>query len=140
MKVGDYVRTDKGEIGKLKELKLDYTTGKRLVNSYTTRTVKENYVNYDNNNITERFVNGSCYYLTDEELEKVEKSIVKSSPNIIELIEVGDYVNGHIVDTIDENKELWCGDEEGIITYDNNDIKSIVTKEQFEIMEYRIGD
>ena len=29
LNVGDYVRTDKGEIGKLEELKLNYTKGKK---------------------------------------------------------------------------------------------------------------
>lgn len=94
MKIGDYVRTDKGEIGKLKELKLDYTKGKRLVTYYTYREVEENFIIFDNTNITQRFVDGSCYYLTDDELKNVEESIIKSSPNIIDLIEVGDYVNG----------------------------------------------
>lgn len=44
MKIGNYVRTDKGEIGKLEDLKLNYTTGKRLVTYYTYREVKEFYI------------------------------------------------------------------------------------------------
>ena len=150
MKVGDYVRTDKGEIGKLEELKLNYTKGKRLVTYYTTREVEESFVMFDNTNITQRFVDGSCYYLTDDELKLVEESIIKSSPNIIDLIEVGDYVNGYPVEKVYQpiNEELgkivrfatdntsgWEYEAEEIY---ERDIKSIVTKEQFEEMEYKI--
>lgn len=69
--------------------------------------------------------------------------VIKSSPNIIDLIEVGDYVNGFKVDEIDE---------EGIYNYNsydgwriniascNEEIKSVVTHEQFSQMEYRVGE
>lgn len=73
----------------------------------------------------------------------------KFSHNIIDLIEVGDYVNGFRVDEIGEyhsiktykvetyakvncSKLLNCLYEE--------DIKSIVTHEQFESMSYKVGD
>lgn len=72
----------------------------------------------------------------------------KFKDNIIDLIEVGDYVNGKkIVDV----GCLTNGPRKGtkVIDYyitpsavsylENEDIKSIVTKEQFENMEYRIG-
>ena len=71
--------------------------------------------------------------------------IVKSSPNIIDLIEVGDYVNGYIVNEItdidtglpvlcnfDLNTMRWTPLEEIDIWY------SILTKEQFERCEYKI--
>ena len=76
-----------------------------------------------------------------------EDIIVKSSPNIIDLIEVGDYVNGSVVVSIYEvsetqlRRELLCmgdGGFEGEIMVYNEGIKSIVTKEQFESMEYKI--
>lgn len=69
-----------------------------------------------------------------------KKDIIKSSPEIIDLIEVGDYVNG------EEVKEKFnyllgfeCG-QDGEYYRDEKDIKSIVTKEQFESMEYKIGE
>ena len=69
--------------------------------------------------------------------------IIKSSPNIIDLINVGDYVNGLKVDKIDENGIYNSNSYDGwlvnIASY-NEDIKSIVTKEQFESMKYRIGE
>ena len=110
MKTGDYIRTKFGTISRIKKF-----------------FEKEDYIFLDiNNNVCGK------------------EDILKSSQNIIDLIEVGDYVNGHIVDTIDKNKEdknkeLWCGDEEGIITYCNEDIEAIVTKEQFERMEYKVN-
>lgn len=68
--------------------------------------------------------------------DNIEKYIIKSSPNIIDLIEVGDYVNGCPV-LHKENNELVCG---LLLRYKEENIESIVTKEQFENMEYRLGD
>ncbi len=63
-------------------------------------------------------------------------SIVKHSKNIIDLIEAGDYVNGKYVKEINQYK-----DGKSIIVLigiiDENDIKSIVTKEQFESVGYK---
>ena len=65
-----------------------------------------------------------------------KKDIIKSSSNIIDLIEVGDYVNGLPV-IHKENDELVCG---LLSRYKKQDIKSIITKEQFESIEYKVGD
>ena len=72
-----------------------------------------------------------------------DEDILKASHNIIDLIEVGDYVNGHKVLNIEQyqievessaiENETW----EEIEFYE---IKSIVTKEQFEQMAYKVGD
>ena len=74
------------------------------------------------------------------------EDIIKSSYNIIDLIEVGDYVNGY---------KVYSGGKKHfdyILTWDDVesyymriplfsvDIKSIVTKEQFEQMVYKVGD
>lgn len=78
--------------------------------------------------------------------------ISKTSHNIIDLIEEGDYVNGSEVLNF-ENKYIKENDEfvrNGIVTENcylentdswiiEKDIKSIVTKEQFYSMEYRLG-
>lgn len=80
-----------------------------------------------------------------------DNHIIKSSPNIIDLIEVGDYVNGSRVEEIEEyNGEKYLYLEEMEYSNANQDyinvyckqeyIKSIVTKEAFESMEYRIGE
>ena len=76
-----------------------------------------------------------------------EKNIIKSSPNIIDLIEAGDYVNGLLV-IEDSGKSgyvelylhgYWINTGEDKLLSEVN-IESIVTKEQFESMEYKVGD
>lgn len=72
----------------------------------------------------------------------------KTSSNIIDLIEVGDYVNGSkVVDVMEdiETGELhlemtynYTNEEKGDCTIYNKDIKTIVTKEQFKAMEYEM--
>lgn len=70
----------------------------------------------------------------------IEK-IIKASYNIIDLIEVGDYVNGHEVKSKQSGvKRIDIGEDENYVWLYEKDIKSIVTKEQFENMEYRIGE
>ena len=65
-----------------------------------------------------------------------ENDILKASNKIIDLIEVGDYVNGYEVTSKDQF--LGFGNHDWYMT--NDEIKSIVTKEQFSSMEYRLGD
>lgn len=62
-------------------------------------------------------------------------TIVKHSKNIIDLIEVGDYVNGTEIDLLEKSENrVWStstyGDED--IVFYENEIKTILTKEQFE--------
>ena len=77
--------------------------------------------------------------------------ITKASHNIIDLIEVGDYVNGSkVIDIsiIGKDKEKWAWVEQmedtdnkygdDYVGYNNEQIKSIVTKEQFESMKYSL--
>ena len=68
-----------------------------------------------------------------------EFELNKSSPNIIDLIEVGDYVNGQLVTYVgsDSIEVFWYKDEKQWL--DKEDIKSILTKEMFEQMEYKIN-
>ena len=75
--------------------------------------------------------------------EEQEKYIIKTSHNIIDLIEVGDYVNGERIDSIQDGKLLNSNSWDGWlvdIASCNEDVKSIVTKEQFEQMSYKVGD
>ena len=95
------------------------------------------------------------YVELEDEYYANKKDILKASNNIIDLIEVGDYVNGYKVVEIgdlscydnrigskyieidfnvENDNEHWCED----ITLQNPDIKSIVTKEQFESMQYKV--
>jgi hypothetical protein len=68
-------------------------------------------------------------------------NIVKHSKNIIDLIEVGDYVNGKYVYSIGTaigNLPI-INHTDGTFT-PSNLIKSIVTKEQFASMEYKVKE
>ena len=63
--------------------------------------------------------------------------VYKKSENIIDILEVGDYVNGErVINIIKKHKYLEVSDEEIVI--DEKDIKSIVTKEQFESIKYSL--
>ena len=64
------------------------------------------------------------------------KNNLKASHNIIDLIEVGDYVNGYEVTSKDQF--LGFGNHDWYML--DNEIKSIVTKEQFESMSYKVGE
>jgi hypothetical protein len=67
------------------------------------------------------------------------EDIIKSSPNIIDLIEVGDYVNGKEIHEIDKNrKRLYSYEKDDYNIILNRDIQRIVTKEQFKNIEYRL--
>ena len=82
----------------------------------------------------------------DEQNRLCKDDISKASFNIIDLIEVGDYVNGLRINSItevDDNHDVrlvWnlttYGDDD--IAFSNEEIKSIVTKEQFESVKYEV--
>lgn len=127
MKVGDY--------GYVKGISRDYGIGKitQLNSGYSSNDGE----------------------LIDIQFKHFKHSIPKnviSSPNIIDLIEVGDYVNGSKIIELATNidgKILYL--ETDITEFDNvyacgniniyeKDIKSVVTHEQFSQMEYRIGE
>ena len=75
-----------------------------------------------------------------------DNDLLKMSNNIIELIEVGDYVNGvEVIDLADGIHLEFANDvsfvDVGLATYRDGHvegIKSIVTKEQFESMEFKL--
>lgn len=124
MKVGDYVRTPQGIITKIVNIQED--TGQYFLNGNAVSLESKNYIADKNIIIGENF---------------------KHSPNIIDLIEVGDYVNGHLVKnrraSCNENlgghpKQVDIGENEDYIWISESKIKSIVTKEQFKNMEYEV--
>lgn len=128
MKVGDYVRTKYG-IGKI-----------------TNIICGENVI-FDNDNVFDD---------EDKEIWKLDhpsiysnwfkENVIKSSPNIIDLIEVGDYVNGEQIIDISSDSNInnekllyyYIPSDYGEDCFRSKDIKSIVTKEQFKEMEYKI--
>lgn len=116
IKVGDYVRTKEGIIDKIDAFNIN-------TNIYHCENVlcidKENKI-------------------------AVALKDIKHSKNIIDLIEIGDYVNGYRIDNIANgvlvNKAVGI-DRSGtftpIVQYEN-DIKTILTKEQFEQNSYKV--
>lgn len=77
----------------------------------------------------------------DKCIDFTNYNIIKASYNIIDLIEPGDYVNGRLVCKIDEEDYLYLigFDADGNYYEESlRNIKSIVTKEQFESIEYNL--
>ena len=122
MEVGDYLRTEWGDI-------------ERIVRVDNDNIIVEIEEDEDG-----RTYSKMCY----------KEDIIKSSPNIIDLIEVGDYVNGCKIIELATNidgKVLYL--ETDITEFDNvyacghiniyeNDIRTIVTKNQFKNIEYEV--
>ena len=112
LEVGMYVRVKSGEIHKIK-------------------SVANKYVEYENGF-------GVPFDLKD--------IIIKASFNVIDILEVGDYVNGNkVVNIVEEESMQYLVLDRDEVYYDNclepssdKDIKSIVTKEQFERISYKI--
>lgn len=82
-------------------------------------------------------------------MEQLKDIVVKHSKNIIDLVEVGDYVNGKEVKQIamfegfPDYPKLIFTDEKHLIpgeTIENKDIKTIVTHERFASMEYKVEE
>lgn len=80
-----------------------------------------------NNNVNIRYKN---------DIELVSIGNVIASFNIIDILDVGDYVNGFPV-IHKENDILKCG---LLVQFKENDIKSIVTHEQMEQIAYKVSD
>ena len=112
IKVGEYVRTKEGIIGKIEQ------------------------------------IGNSLYWLEDGSPFNIQENSNKHSRNVIDLIEVGDYVNGYKVLDIMEDMETgeihlemtsdYTNEIIGDCTIYNDDIKTIVTHEQFSNIEYRL--
>ena len=112
MKVGDYIRTNDGKIGK--------------IGNITRYAQTDNY----------------CMIMC-ENFEDYENNIIKSSPNIIDLIEVGDIVNyeqlngGVVLNKKEDSIDTWSILPNSL---KNEDIKSVITKEQLKNCMYEVGD
>lgn len=92
-----------------------------------------------------RTINGKIWIITSQKaISGHRKDIIKASHNIIDLIEVGDYVNGkQVIETYYKSDEKWHLEivDSRLLTHDelkHVNIQSIVTKEQFESMKYSL--
>ncbi len=66
------------------------------------------------------------------------KDIIKTSFNIIDLIEEGDYVNGSKVLSVNVEGKFIIVDNQKTNTFFEKEIKTVVTKEEFEKREYKV--
>lgn len=81
--------------------------------------------------------------LFGEELNIPNNEITKASYNIIDILEVGDYVNGSPICLFktDEKDRIWIyTDSNYKYGYLENEIETIITKEQFEQMAYKVRE
>ena len=131
LSVGMYIRTKDGIIAKV-----DY--------------IDDNTIFFDKD--LYRTYSDGINFLEKDNLER----IVKASYNIIDILEVGDYVNGYYVSKIWEKDEITHYVNEtpikrkereiviqapsygGIEILKNKNIKSVITHEQIEQMEYNV--
>lgn len=90
------------------------------------------------------FLNSNAIYIEDSDLPLKEEQI-KASYNIIDLIEVGDYVNGFPVrfafNCDEDSTGLFIDTNSERVFLDKpSQVKSIVTKEQFESICYKVEE
>ena len=111
IEVNEYVRTDKGNIGKIVEIRLGFNKDTQLYQDI---------------------------YILDNGLWTVLDYIVKHSKQLIDLIEAEDYVNGiRILDITGDyvlTAEYNCCKQRL-----NNKIKTILTKESYMANCYKVG-
>lgn len=122
IKVGEYVRLARGQgINKIIDIK-EY--GDLILD----------------NDITDKDGDQCCLISSQD----ADKEILNHSFNILELIEVNDFVNGHRVANIknDEGRIEIGLETDHMINYyiEKEDIKTILTHEQYERISYRLGD
>lgn len=132
IEVNEYVRTKEGLIEKIKKFIPHYTKGKR-----EGQEVEENFLLMGKEQC--KFIESIDYrippcYPSDEEWEKIKKYIVKHSKQLVDLIEEGDYVNGELI------TDKWDTRVSSIRSnFSEEDIETILTKEQFEQNSYKVG-
>lgn len=163
LKVGNYIRTDKGFISQVIEFKEHYTKGKRLVTSSSVKEVDENYLSLKGNQC--EFIESiDCSippcYPSDEEIEKIKRHIIKASDKLINLVEymdllvienkVKDINNNEVYlfnpvrcdgfTVFENNQHCMIINMDYIIPIENIKIKQILTSEIFDQMSYKVGN
>lgn len=118
LEVNDYVRTNKGNIGQVIGIFNGHCQAKYLIQFQGKVNVKRQYLS--------------------------THTIIKHSKQLIDLIEVGDIVNGMEVLDIYKPRDLWEPIEIRVDSRYTNfilaeDVKIILTKEQFEANCYKVG-
>lgn len=72
-------------------------------------------------------------------------NIITSDNNIINLVQVGDLVNGYkVIEIIKNNRKkkpstmVYCEYGDNIIGFYNEDIKNVITKDQYRLINYEV--
>lgn len=113
IEVGDWIRSKDGFIGRVRRITYDDME-------------KSNYYICEKDNVM------ASNYL---------ENIAKHSKNIIDLVEVGDYVNGkEVIEVREQEGKIYLMTGYVPQTYIKEDIKSIVTHEQFANVEYKVEE
>ena len=128
---GMYVRTLNGFISKIIEFKNEPISSNEII------LIKGNY----KGDKDEEYGYKRNYYKENTSFI-YRGEIIKASNNIIDLMEVGDYVNGMQITRIcfDEDGERILNLSNSILELMNEDIKIILTKEQYENNCYKVED
>ena len=126
LKEGMYVRTEKGYIAKI--LGVDYLLDD---NGCELNNIEAVYFDKMVDEIGKDIYAGCVSQVFKE---------CRVRDNLIDLIEVGDYVNGYKVTYIDNDSKTLRVDafNWGTNIIENEDIKSVVTKEQFNSVKYEV--
>ena len=127
IQVGEYIRTEEGLIGKIKRIELDETY--KSLKWYVFDKKR-----YDMNFIDEIYIN--------------KPYIKKHSSNVIDLLEVGDILKYRLnnLSSIDVSEVILVTEGRTLKEYlsikgyslNQIEILSLITKEQFKIVEYEV--
>lgn len=124
IEVGEYIRYKSGLIRKVSRIIPIYENDKLLKDTY--------YIEFDDKGDIATY-----------RKEQVIEFMIKHSPNIIDLIEVGDIIIYTKWEEVQKEEVVDVGNE-CVFTYKNtvyeNEIKSIVTKEQMKSIEYVVKE
>lgn len=120
IEVGEYIRTNKGNIGKIVEIRLGFNKDTQLYQDI---------------------------YILDNGLWTVLDYIVKHSKQLIDIIEVGDLVNGYkVINVINEGPcpsgkyvDMDSSKDSSECTLWEEDIETILTKESYMANCYKVG-
>lgn len=114
IEIGEYVRNNKGNIGKVIGIFDGHCTAKYHIEFQGNVKVKRQYLSTN--------------------------TIVKHSKIISEIIEVGDYVNGYRVEEVSAETNEVLLDHNGFGWRTLKDGDKIVTHQQFESIEYKVEE
>ena len=129
IKVNEYVRTREGIRKILGKIKTQYIYDEKKIATFDEYEIDK-------------------LYKKGLRITKEESRELKHSFKPIDLIEEGDYVNGRLVLQVDYKNKNVCllipftdtQANTNICWYGYEDIKTVVTKEQFENEKYIVGD